>query len=325
MSSQCARAWEVEAARDGRLLESARESLALHAQHCDACGREQARLARLSQRLRRVIPQVQDELVLRRERQHLLEVVNGRTMSAADSGKRRVRLAIWLAPLALGLIAFALMFAPRLAHRPPAASLPLEPQRLALTAAPGTRFEHERRPGLDFVSLQEGKLSIAFTRAPQHDLLLKVPDGEIRDLGTVFDVVVASGQTRAIAVHEGAVIFRRSGEEDVIVLAGETFERAAADADVGLAAAISGSDARSAASVATRRSSVHRRTPKKLGAAPTVPTSTQDADEDAAYLHIVALVEAGQQAEAKLAARAYVRDFPAGYRRREVEPLADAP
>jgi TolA-binding protein len=44
--------------------------------------------------------------------------------------------------------------------------------------------------------------------------------------------------------------------------------------------------------------------------------------EDAAYLRVVALHRAGDESDVKQAARAYLRQYPAGFRRAEVEKLS---
>jgi hypothetical protein len=50
-----------------------------------------------------------------------------------------------------------------------------------------------------------------------------------------------------------------------------------------------------------------------------------DTAEDEAYLHIVALLREGRSAEARLAAFAYLRAYPAGFRRIEVNQVASTP
>jgi hypothetical protein len=49
------------------------------------------------------------------------------------------------------------------------------------------------------------------------------------------------------------------------------------------------------------------------------------AEEDLAYLQILALLEEGRKEEAVLAARSYLARFPEGFRRPEVRPIALGP
>jgi hypothetical protein len=45
--------------------------------------------------------------------------------------------------------------------------------------------------------------------------------------------------------------------------------------------------------------------------------------EDAVYLHVLALLNEGRDAEARLAAHEYLRRFPHGFRQREVRAIAE--
>jgi hypothetical protein len=272
---------------------------------------------------------------LRRERQRVLESFNAQTLGAAPSG----RYARW----GLGLVAAAALLvalgsfvqrkrvarAPLVARQPSVA--PAELPSLRLVASSGSRFDQQRRAGLDSVTLHEGTLSIDFDRGPHADLLVRVPDGEIRDLGTVFRVTVSAGRTVEIAVQEGAVVFRRPGETDVIVLAGEVFQRAEAlepapsEPEASIPSAIRAPRSHRIAGpprVAAPRVNATRSVAAGLDAPHTPELSA--AQEDAAYLHIVELLEVGQRHEAGRAARVYLREFPDGFRRNEVQRIASA-
>ena len=45
--------------------------------------------------------------------------------------------------------------------------------------------------------------------------------------------------------------------------------------------------------------------------------------EDAAYLEVLRLLREGHEAEGRVAARAYLRSFPTGFRRAEMQRVAD--
>ncbi len=61
--------------------------------------------------------------------------------------------------------------------------------------------------------------------------------------------------------------------------------------------------------------------------AATAPTTRPQAaePEDLAYLHVLALLREGRERDARTAARAYMRDFPSGFRRDEMQRIADSP
>jgi ferric-dicitrate binding protein FerR (iron transport regulator) len=329
-AAQCHHQWEAEAVRDNRLPAAERLAHELHAQHCPRCTHEREQLERLASTLQAVAPHPGDDLSLRRERQRVLESFNAQTLGAAPSG----RYARW----GLGLVAAAVLLvalgsfvqrkrvarAPLAARQPSVA--PAELSSLRLVASSGSRFDQQRRAGLDSVTLHEGTLSIDFDRGPHADLLVRVPDGEIRDLGTVFRVTVSAGHTVEISVQEGAVVFRRPGEADVIVLAGEVFQRPEA-----LEPAPSEPEASMPSAIRAPRS--HRSAgPPRAKATPSAAAALDAphtpelgaAQEDAAYLHIVELLEVGQRHEAGRAARVYLSEFPDGFRRNEVQRIASA-
>jgi hypothetical protein len=112
----------------------------------------------------------------------------------------------------------------------------------------------------------------------------------------------------------------------VIVLAGEVFQRPEA-----LEPAPSEPEASMPSAIRAPRS--HRSAgPPRAKATPSaaaaldVPHTPElgAAQEDAAYLHIVELLEVGQRHEAGRAARVYLSEFPDGFRRNEVQRIASA-
>jgi DNA-directed RNA polymerase specialized sigma24 family protein len=87
--------------------------------------------------------------------------------------------------------------------------------------------------------------------------------------------------------------------------------------------------AKSSAIVPRPSESRPRKTPKSMttvGASAARPSADDDkVEEDLAYLRIVALLAEGRQAEAVLAAQAYLGRFPEGFRRPEVRTVALGP
>jgi ferric-dicitrate binding protein FerR (iron transport regulator) len=382
-AARCPRTWEAEAARDGRSSPEANASFALHAQRCPDCARETRALAALGLQLRAAARPPADELTLRRVRQELLAEANRRTLAPHSA-------AGWISRLgtarARGVLAVVVVSVALLGYRMRGAKGP-EPVALRLVAAAGARFDHSRAGQLEVVDLREGSLEISFDRSSHRSLLVRVPDGEIRDLGTVFLVRVHAGRTEQITVREGAVLLRRAGWEDVVLAAGETYsapdlaapsasrtaERGAASAAVSSKAAkaeagptpsgadIVGSSAggpvgaaagrpirqpsaagvarghaaqtSSAAATPMDRPELRAATPNERaraggagtrgrGRANGVAASVVDR-QDRAYLHILALLQDGRRAEARLAAREYQHDFPDGFRGSEVARIAD--
>jgi hypothetical protein len=322
----CARVWEVEAAHDGRLPEAARAAHETHRQQCSDCAQEQLDLAKLNAQLRARSPLATnaDQLGLRRVRSRVLDAANRRLLRAPrPAWKTRARLLLLaaLVPLALLWAGSKLLHAP---HAQPEAVF------LRLSPAPGTRYRHERKADVDYVDLEDGQLGVAFTRSLKRSLVMRVPDGEVRDVGTVFRVTVRAGRTRAVSVSEGAVVLHRPGRSDVFVKAGQHYDaageietpsvalpitRPVAQATVGTPAAAISGNSPTPPHAAITRASITRRSH--------APALVDDADaEDRAYLRILALLREGRAAEARIAAREYGHDYPAGFRRAEVERIA---
>lgn len=186
------------------------------------------------------------------------------------------------------------------------------------TALGNSQWSRKDTPTRQQIDLRDGTLELAVQRPPSGaPLVVLVPDGEIEDLGTRFQVAVREQKTQAITVTEGAVVFRRAGEADVRVEAGQSWAReqprAAVQAPRGL-----------------HQEEVNR--PSAQGAARAAPAPSASSArndgapsalaEDAAYLHVVALLREGRTAEARLAAQDYLRSFPEGFRRVEMERVA---
>jgi ferric-dicitrate binding protein FerR (iron transport regulator) len=319
-TSTCPRLWEVEAARDGRLEGAAYAEFLRHAAHCRACEQERVALSRLQHALCASTP-ADDAIQLRRVRQRLRSATHAAAGRAAAGGMHLVRIA---GVFALASVVLWSAWGSRpdtwRAHAPAAQrrSSNDEPVALRLTAENGARFEHERRGDLEYVQLHHGGLHVAFDRAQRARLSVQTPDGEIEDVGTVFQVRVEGNYTTRISVSEGAVRFRRDGQPDVILTAGQVFERAPHAAAITAASAPVPPASPQADPSAHRAPSARLPTHTRIKAQP----ESSSTAEDRAYLEVLDLLRAGRQEEARAAARRYCRNYPHGLRLPELEQLA---
>jgi hypothetical protein len=309
----CRRLWEVEAARDGRLSGAALASFLEHASRCTDCSREHQALEELAAALARSSTST-DEVAHRRAREELLErAAAGSYGMGSTSRWWRLLVAAAAALVLLSAIALGL-------HRShDAATYVAE-----VAPSPGARWSRQILKGAEQLTLSDGALTLTVRRAADaHHVSLRVPDGVIEDIGTVFRVTVRGGRTMEILVTEGAVVFRRPGAPPLLVSSPSTWappeepprpqarppEPPNAHADV----------APTPQSTSAARSTAPRRPSNQ-----SVP-SAFPADEDFAYLRIVALRREGRTDEARLAAAEYLRSFPHGFRRVEVLAFVRAP
>lgn len=314
----CPRAWEVEAARDGRLTGRARQTHDAHIQTCASCASDAQAVEALAQGLRGLGGGDVDEVSLRRLRNRVLAAVDaeqtGRVRPGARSARSRAPIAaVVLAALVLGAVAFtswraqrphvdAMQAAPSprpLSSQPsllaqPAPSLTIvesKETRVEVTSADGARFTRTTDADVDRFDLTEGTLRLRVQRpAGGRRVLVTVPDGEIEDVGTAFDVVVADRRTERVSVHEGRVVVRLRDRPPVTVDAGKAWRRSTPKANASGSASANGNG--------------------------------NGEREDAAYLEVVRLMREGRDGDARTAASRYLRDFPAGFRRAEMDRVA---
>jgi hypothetical protein len=191
------------------------------------------------------------------------------------------------------------------------------------------KFEHQ----LERITLDSGTLAIRVDHARStRRLLVLLPDGELEDIGTAFIVSVDTGRTTRVTVEEGSVILRLRGKAPLVLRAGDgwTHDAAPPVASSDSTAARSAPAAPSAVPVATPSGlSRPKAAPGVRAAAPPPPSGTAAVAsapdlraEDAAYLRVIALQRAGDAPAMQRAVRDYLRRFPRGFRRVEVEQLA---
>ncbi len=308
-SSKCARAWEIEAGRDGRLQGRARESAEEHAEACVECGRERRFMEQLGRQLRE-IEATRDDLALRRLRRETLEHAD-----RVASGRPPRRPPKWLVPI-IAIVAglSATVWWPR---AQPANTA--RPEAYLTVSTPGgtARWHRRQSEGRDVITLNEGTLRLLVRRRVEDPrVFVNVPDGIIEDVGTAFRVTVRNGRTVELAVEEGEIIFHRSGLSEVRVAAGHSF---------GPVDAVPSTTAQPIASLnVVPITGPHGSLANVAVAATSAPVSASvtPAEEDLSYLRVLGLLRDGKRVEARLAAKDYLDRFPNGFRRREVEQIA---
>ena len=343
MTADCSRLSSIEAWRDGRLAAEETEALRVHLALCRECASQVERLDRLGAALRALPEAEVGQARLAAERRRLLEAAGAETR-----GPRSFR-ASWLALAGTALAAGVPLLAwkaPWHLQTPGPASSALRATALdvRVEAGPGARWSRSSTQAAEVVALNDGRLHVEVARHdPTRSLVIKLPDGELRDVGTVFELEVASGRTRLVSVSQGRVLLRLHDRAELVLSAGERFE---APPDAPKAADAAASRAFSPAPV---KSAGHPHTPSAtpsclgaqafeecVGAFKSGQFSAAAGHcerytsscpggghaEDAAYLRMVALARAGQSADARVQARAYVQRFPHGFRLKEAKSIA---
>ena len=338
----CVRISEVEAARDGRLTGAERKSFERHLPLCADCREEDRKLNALADCLRAVPAPEPDEMASRRRRQQLLLEAD-RQVVAGTPAPRRFGL-VFAVVVAAALLLFV---GQRFYTRRPAsvATVPTANAEIAtIRAAEGARWSKARDGLIERIDLQEGELAIAVHGSAGEHVVVKLPDGELEDLGTRFIVVVQAGATKQVVVQEGLVVLRLRDRAPVHIGAGSSWVRetpAVASASLivppitsaplvaapkmKLAPSAEPSDidvpgAELKVAMGSYRSGNHREAAAKFAAF--IQAHPGDArSEDASYLRIVALQRAGDHAAARVAAKEYLTRYPKGFRVPEVEGM----
>jgi ferric-dicitrate binding protein FerR (iron transport regulator) len=193
-------------------------------------------------------------------------------------------------------------------------------------------------------------------------LLVKLPDGELEDVGTTFSVVVQNHRTMRVNVEEGRVLLRLAGHAPITLDAGQSWSAtnptqmvAPSAPDPTVSVEPEAPEPRAPASYKSVASTVQDSPSSQPRLEPTprdeasqqfrtavatlnaghhgraaaefqrfVQRHPNDARaEDAAYLRVLALHRSGDPSATRTAARAYLRAYPAGFRCAEVERLTD--
>jgi hypothetical protein len=350
MAGVCPRLFEVEAARDGRLAGDDLARFESHLARCAACSAEHRTLDSLGASLRELPVVTGDELHARRERTRLLAGFNARLVPPRTSAKR------WLVPL-LGAASLTLLTLTLWYSRAPSSAPTLAVRdAIAVRPAPSTEWSRQVESHRDTIKLAAGTLSVSIdhTLSPRRVRVL-LPDGELEDLGTTFSVTVAAGATTHVSVQDGTVILRLRDRAPIVLGVNESWSpkaptlrapapHAAPPPPAPRAPANAGAPAREpspapSAPEATRDTSTTDAAASDFRAAfsalnggdnlvaatlfatfltrhPTDPRA-----EDAAYLRVIALQRTGSTPAMNAAALDYLRRYPQGFRRAEVEAI----
>lgn len=330
----CERIAEVEAARDGRLSGAERSSFEAHFAGCLVCRREHERLEALGATLREATVAI-DELRSARLRRRIVEASSDPpAVAVRPTSRRRVAFAV------AGAIACVVLAGTGAIGVSGRGARPLVEAR----AFGDAHFSREERSHREVVDLDDGTVEFTVHRgAPPRRLLVRVPDGTIEDRGTRFRVRVHDRHTESIEVLEGIVAFARDGSPTIVLHAGESYRRVATSgagsasddaarddaepvaidtpapvpsrsarplAEVDRARVRAGSTSRVLDRLSEHDESARRSSP--------TPGATVEAEEDAAYLHVLAAHARDDRAAAIRAADEYLRRHPDGFRRVEV-------
>ena len=319
-AARCRRVWEVEAVRDGMLSLDAEMACALHVAHCEDCRAERRRLAAIAEQLAR-LPVEPDDISLRRLRERTLEGADGWLRRHRREDRKRV---VFWATAGIALLSIFAVLGVRWSSKEGASH-----SRAVVIAVGNARWSRREESAVDSVELTDGELKLVVHHKPGDPRLsVRVPDGDVEDLGTTFDIVVRHGRTEKISVEEGRVVFHRRGRDAVFLNAGAEWVSEMAIAPeiaVPPQSDLRGPDpgADSGASPSAVRS--HKTRPARPATSAGVAATPTRSEEDAAYLRVVALLKEGRSVEARAAARDYLDRFPNGFRRSEVRAVAEAP
>jgi hypothetical protein len=315
---ECARRWEVEAAKDGRLTGDALDHLARHLSRCEACMSEARSLDGLSRRLRSLPEWTFDDVSIRRLKGEVL-----RRVDAELAGHRAASRLPWRTMLAVGLAcALALIFVVRGSGRRALVPVEMSDPIVDVLESPGARWGSRTDGDVKRIDLESGTLRLHVVRREgQRGFVVGTPDGDIVDVGTRFSVTVEAGRTQRIEVEEGRVSLRLRSAMGVELKGGDAWGALQEKPPVAEPARTSDTPTLVAADARSPLPKARSR-PR---APPEVPAAERDAmAEDASYLNVLTLLHAGRIADAQAAARTYLQDFPHGFRAPELERLVEA-
>jgi len=351
----CGRLFQVEALRDGRLGGPERKSFERHLAACAVCAREAEELEKLAAAARAgaIDNHSADELRILRERTRLRATFDRALVAGQPAGRRAALFPRrWLAPATVA----ALMAAVVVIWRGRPAVDPALLARASIRADATAVWSRQRGDGgREEITLRHGLLRIHVDHAAgEQPLLVRLPDGELEDVGTTFTVNADDARTTRVAVEDGRVVLRLRGRPAIDIGAGDIWPPVPAG----------GSSAPATVKTITPTPTIgdlpgeHRALPVRptrihTSPAPAAPDPLADfraasaalragenrraaaafarfvdehardpMAEDAAYLRVIALQRLGAARETRRAADAYLERFPTGFRRAEVERLA---
>jgi len=323
----CSRQWQVEAARDGRLTGSDLSNALRHRAECSDCNRAALALSELGRRIQSMPVPRTDPLVRRRTRHALLGAWNEHLLSEEQPhARRRLALSVAFGVAALtALVALAVGYPGLRKRSPPTASAaPL----FEVVAKPGTVWSAREAPEQTRITLADGVASFTVRRAQGQRVFVDLPDGEIEDLGTIFEVEVRGQHTERVSVSQGRVAVRLKTEPAFELGPGQTWQSTTRPAPAPAPAlSLQPSPAVPQARAVPAKPSASSATAHGGSARPAPPPSgtrpARDTAEDDAYLQIVDSLRNGNEREARARGLEYLARFPNGFRGREVENIVN--
>lgn len=356
MIGECFRAWQAEAALDGRLSRLDKESFQRHAATCEICAREVRSLEALYEVGQRLPILTSTPLDRRRLRQSVLRAANELAIHP-----RRAYLAHPLAVGAVVAVAVAVLVfwlrAPRAGEPPLVADAPT----FHLHTSQGAAWTTVSREATVRLRFERGwfEVSVDKLRTGQR-FIVELPEGELEVKGTRFIVEVHGKKTERVRVHEGRVALRLRGEPPLLLEAGDTWPIVAASPAPKVSSPEPAAASPPAITSSAPSSARPRRDAPPPASSPEPPAAAIDPSapigdafaeamaafsagdfgkaeglfaefehahptdgrvEDATYLRAVARARRGDAAAARAIARDYLRRYPNGFRRAEAERL----
>jgi hypothetical protein len=295
---------------------------------CPDCAREALELSELGQRVAGLPEAPRDPLTVRRSRQALLAAMNESLLTTdKPRSPRRRALIAGSSAVAVAAAAWFLIARARLSPDHAAAAVADSKSIVVVRSGPGARWSERVDTTLDSVSLADGAAAFVVHPHPGRRVIIELPDGELEDMGTVFELRVDHEHTQHIAVTEGTVAVRFRGKAEFRLTAGQAWEASpisptaqrgtdeATANDAGTPPAI-------APRVAAKLALAKREEPSAKLAPPGASAASSTKAEDDAYLAIVGLLRGAHYADARAAAKRYLLQFPNGFRRVEVLNIA---
>jgi hypothetical protein len=229
----CRETRAVEALHDGRLPPEQAEALRLHLVTCAVCSNEAGRFELLSSKLSALPDPDSSKERVAAGRKRLLDSARQLGEKPSPSLRRIAGFAL-AACAAVTLASLGLERTKLRPHGPVAVrAVASAANELVLTVTPraGTTWSRASSDLAETLALTDGELAVRVSRhTAARRLLVTLPDGELEDVGTVFNVEVHAGQTRAVSVSEGRVALRLRGRGELLLSAGESFHAPDEDA-----------------------------------------------------------------------------------------------
>jgi len=228
LGSACSRAWQAEAALDGRLSRADAESFQRHVATCEHCTREVRSLDTLRAVGERLTVLTSTPLEQRRLRQSVLRAANELALHPRRAPRKHaIAFGAFALAAAAAVLALLVLWPPSApdSSAPVVVGVPTYQIQTSQDAVWSSR-NHATTARL---LLQGGwfELSVDKLRASQR-FLLELPDGELEVKGTRFIVEVRDAKTARVRVHEGRVALRLRGQPPLLLGTGDSWPPLAA-------------------------------------------------------------------------------------------------